>query len=133
MLDENWAEGNANNNTIFVDRDGFLFRFILLYLRTDALDVENKYLSSLKNEVDFYRLPKLSQLTKRAMYQKQTKTEYELLDYEEFTRMSSINIRDALASVNTQGMEPKKKNSQSLFYAYKTSVTVPEDYIFTIT
>ncbi|GAA5813860.1 hypothetical protein MFLAVUS_007347 [Mucor flavus] len=110
LLDENWAERNADNNTIFVDRDGFLFRFILLYLRTDALDVEYKYLSSLKNEADFYLLHRLSQLIERVMRQKQTKTEYELLDHEEFTRMSAIDVREAMASVNTWGMESKKKN-----------------------
>ncbi|GAA5805291.1 hypothetical protein HPULCUR_010806 [Helicostylum pulchrum] len=109
LLNKNWAEGNTNNDTIFVDRDGFLFRFILLYLRTDELDVENKYLSSLKNEADFYLLHRLTQLIETAMHQRQTKTEYKLLNHEEFTSMSTIDVREAMASINTYGMGPDKK------------------------
>ncbi|KAI9266191.1 hypothetical protein EDC94DRAFT_603075 [Helicostylum pulchrum] len=83
LLNKNWAEGNTNNDTIFVDRDGFLFRFILLH--------------------------RLTQLIETAMHQRQTKTEYKLLDHEEFTSMSTIDVREAMASINTYGMGPDKK------------------------
>ncbi|KAG2234507.1 hypothetical protein INT48_007320 [Thamnidium elegans] len=90
LLNQDWAEGDATNDTIFVDRDGSLFRF-------------------LKNEADFYLLPKLSQLIERATRPRVKHPDYKLLDHEEFTRMSTINVRDAIASINIHGTSPKKE------------------------
>ncbi|GAA5804170.1 BTB/POZ protein [Helicostylum pulchrum] len=92
LLNEGWAEGNAVENTLFVDRDGFLFRFILLYLRTDELDIKDKYLKSLKNEADFYLLPRLSQIIERAMYQEPKKITYKLLENDELARLYGLDF-----------------------------------------
>ncbi|KAI8085261.1 hypothetical protein BDF21DRAFT_397261 [Thamnidium elegans] len=99
LLNQDWAEGDATNDTIFVDRDGSLFRFVLFYL----------LLAQLKNEADFYLLPKLSQLIERATRPRVKHPDYKLLDHEEFIRMSTINVRDAIASINIHGTSPKKE------------------------
>lgn len=44
---------------IFIDRDGFLFRYILLYLRTRELHIEKQHLRSLRTEAEFYQIPSL--------------------------------------------------------------------------
>lgn len=54
------VEVNApSQKDFFIDRDGFLFCYILLYLRTGKLDIEKKYWESVKTEAEFYELPNL--------------------------------------------------------------------------
>lgn len=49
------VEVNApNQKEFFIDRDGFLFRYIFLYLRTCELDIKKKYWKSVEKEAEFY-------------------------------------------------------------------------------
>ncbi|GAA5812084.1 hypothetical protein MFLAVUS_005534 [Mucor flavus] len=92
LLHEDWAEGNSVDNTLFVDRDGLLFWYILLYLRAEELNIKDKYLESLKNEADFYLLPKLSQMIDRAMYQEPKQITYKLLEIDELMNLHHVSF-----------------------------------------
>ncbi|EDO38835.1 predicted protein, partial [Nematostella vectensis] len=52
-----------NSGKYFIDRDGFLFRYILDYLRSKALHIPEKFdeIERLKMEADFYELEDLRQ------------------------------------------------------------------------
>uniref|UniRef100_A0A1I7THU2 BTB domain-containing protein n=1 Tax=Caenorhabditis tropicalis TaxID=1561998 RepID=A0A1I7THU2_9PELO len=52
------------DGTLFVDRDGPLFAYILHFLRTDKLSLPEQFreLARLKDEADFYRLERFSAL-----------------------------------------------------------------------
>lgn len=103
LLNEDWAEGNAVDNALFVDRDGLLFRYILLYLRTDELNIKDKYLKSLKNEADFYLLPKLSQMIDRAMYQEPKRITYKLLEASELMNLYHVSFYNKEHTKTLQG------------------------------
>ncbi|KAI9270106.1 hypothetical protein EDC94DRAFT_598138 [Helicostylum pulchrum] len=46
----------------FINRDEFLFRYILLYLRTGELHIHKQRLKSLRIEAEFYGLPRLVEI-----------------------------------------------------------------------
>lgn len=58
------ATGIANeNDEIFIDRDGFIFRYVLQYLRTGELHLDNiEYLQELKTEAKFYEIASLEKV-----------------------------------------------------------------------
>ncbi|KAG2195249.1 hypothetical protein INT47_007978 [Mucor saturninus] len=89
LIDGEWDEQTSDE--IFIDRDGFLFRFILLYLRTGDFEIERCYLKSLKNEADFYGIPALSNKIDKIM---DTKEEvlYQLLTEEQFNSSTNHTI-----------------------------------------
>lgn len=57
LLSENEPEEGERT---FIDRDGFLFSYVLLYLRTGDFSIEDHHLGNLKREADFYQLPNMS-------------------------------------------------------------------------
>ncbi|KAG2206717.1 hypothetical protein INT47_003659 [Mucor saturninus] len=98
LVDGEWDEQTSDE--IFIDRDGFLFRFILLYLRTGDFEIEKCYLKSLKNEADFYGIPDLSNKIDKIM---DTKEEvlYELLTEEQLNVHTNHIIDPILETTNT--------------------------------
>ena len=61
LLSEKWSpETNASDNRIFIDRDGRLFDYVLKYLRTGEVHIEDKIIrKELITEAKYYKLPEL--------------------------------------------------------------------------
>ncbi|KAI9341612.1 hypothetical protein BD770DRAFT_447750 [Pilaira anomala] len=93
LANGDWSEGPSGTEPIFIDRDEFLFTYILMYLRTGDFNIDKQHYENLKSEADFFLLPKMAAkidlLIKEA---KPMKTMYELLDEEKFLGISEINI-----------------------------------------
>lgn len=73
LVEGNWLEKIVSEKEIFIDRDGFLFRYVLLYLRTGEMDVDKQYWKSLRNEAEFYLIPKLSSMINKMLDEEQPK------------------------------------------------------------
>lgn len=97
-----WKESLPDISEIFIDRDGFLFRYILLYLRTDEVDIEKQYLKSLNNEAEFYMLPKLSEKINAIMNVKQKKIVYQLLNQSELASLSGMDVTTGLGLIDSR-------------------------------
>lgn len=97
LVNGGWMEGTLEKNDIFIDRDGFLFRYILLYLRTGEVSIEKHHRESLKNEAEFYLLPELTKKINVLIEAERPKeTTYELLNQEEFVRFANIDVTGIL-------------------------------------
>ncbi|KAI8059681.1 hypothetical protein BDF21DRAFT_497329 [Thamnidium elegans] len=84
----------------FIDRDGFLFRYISLYLRTGELDIEKKHWKSVKKEAEFYQIPTLVAMLHEMINKEQPKkTVYKLSDEYEFSRFSNIDINSSTGNI----------------------------------
>ncbi|KAI9270107.1 BTB/POZ protein [Helicostylum pulchrum] len=93
LVDGNWSENLSNQKEIFIDRDGFLFRYVLLYLRTGQLDVDKQYWKSLRNEAEFYIISNLATMVNTMIDEEQLKKPvFRLLTQEEFITYSNINV-----------------------------------------
>lgn len=102
----NWFEEMVGHKVIFIDRDSFLFRYVLLYLRTGDFEIEKHHLKSLKEEARYYMLPKLSEKIDKMMRTPPEPNEivYELLTEERFKRFSDINICDQVIDGHCQNI-----------------------------
>lgn len=91
-----WLEGSSETQRpIFIDRDGYLFGYILLYLRTGNFNIEDHHLKNLKREADFYLLPNISvKIDSMIEATKPKECIYELVTEDEFKAVSSISISD---------------------------------------
>ncbi|KAI9348852.1 BTB/POZ protein [Pilaira anomala] len=97
LVNGGWMEGSSEQNNIFIDRDGFLFRYILLYLRTGEVSIEKNHRESLKNEAEFYLLPELTRkINVMIEAEKPKETTYALLSQEEFVRFANIDVTGIL-------------------------------------
>lgn len=96
------TENPSYPSPFFIDRDRFLFRYILLYLRTGELDIEKKYWKSVKKEAEFYQIPILVAMLHEMIKKDQPKkTVYKLLDDHEFSRFSNIDINSSTGSITS--------------------------------
>lgn len=89
LVEGDWDE--KTHDEIFIDRDGFLFRFILLYLRTGEFEIEKHYLKSLKNEAEYYGIPDMSVKIDQIINTKE-ETVYQLLTKDELNNYSKHTI-----------------------------------------
>ncbi|GAA5815793.1 hypothetical protein MFLAVUS_009308 [Mucor flavus] len=116
LVGGNWSENLLDQKEIFIDRDGFLFRYILLYFRTGRLDVDKQYWKSLRNEAEFYIIPNLVTIINTMVDEEQPmKPVFRLLTQQEFTRYSNIDV-----SGLDRGL------------SYRTAVGPGEEYITSI-
>lgn len=63
----------SGDEEMFIDRDGFLFRYILLYLRTSELHIEKQHLRSLRTKAEFYQVPDLLSMINTMIREEQLK------------------------------------------------------------
>ncbi|KAI8059680.1 BTB/POZ protein [Thamnidium elegans] len=101
LVEGNWLEKLLRQREIFIDRDGFLFRYVLLYLRTGEVDIDKQYWKSLRNEAEFYLIPKLSSMISKLLSKEEIV--FMLLDQQEFLNFSGIDISSNAGSL-TNGM-----------------------------
>lgn len=103
LVHGSWREGLSNTKEVFIDRDGFLFRYILLYLRTNEVDIDNQHLKSLHHEAEFYMLETLSEkIHTMIMDGRPKKIEYTLLNQSQLENLSGFNIKAGLGLVNSR-------------------------------
>lgn len=92
-----WSEG-LETEPIFIDRDDFLFGYILMYLRTGDFNIDKQHYQNLKNEADFFLLPRMSEKIDLLIEEtRPKKMVYELIDEERLRVFSEIDVHDLVA------------------------------------
>jgi len=64
MFSGSFALNKADDGSIFIDRDGEMFKYILIYLRDGVVDVEPKHREALLREARYFQLKGMVQLLK---------------------------------------------------------------------
>lgn len=99
LISNNFYTSKIDENWIFVDRDGEIFKYILNYLRSNEFPYLynennnfNEYLyKKLKNEADYYGLTDLYDFINKKVYLESVKKEIILIDIKDVPKYVNIN------------------------------------------
>ena len=104
----------VKNDQIFIDRSGYLFEYILQFLRTTHVTIEGKKLQALKEEADFYQFDNLVAHLKNIIENPiQLQEKYELVTLKDFYKSGGLkkipsheaNTHGTVSTTSTQIVE----------------------------
>lgn len=100
LVNGDWSE--SQEECIFIDRDAFLFRYVLLFLRTGELDLEDKHhLLGLRGEANFFLLDKLEEIIIEKLEdlnKPPKKLNYQLISQDKIKSFSKLTLNSSMTN-----------------------------------